>query len=113
MIVHNVDGPEAQQTTYRAHRGAVARMVLTSQFMEAIEFLAYAMLPAGNTIDEHVDAVEEIYFIMSGTGVMKVGDEESDVKPGDAIWLPAGKPHALINNGTENIQILVVAAYPK
>jgi mannose-6-phosphate isomerase-like protein (cupin superfamily) len=60
-----------------------------------------------------VDAVEEIYFIMSGTGVMKVGDEESDVKPGDAIWLPAGKPHALINNGTENIHILVVAAYPK
>jgi hypothetical protein len=71
MIVRNFNDKEVLDTTYIAHRGAVARMVLTSQFMKAIEFLAYAILPAGNTLEEHVDPVEEIYIIFKGGGVMR------------------------------------------
>ncbi len=112
MIVRNIDDPEVQATTYIAHRGGVARMVLTSQFLRSMEFLAWAVLPAGNTIEEHVDEVEEIYFVLSGTGMMKVGDEEKEVKAGDAIWLPAGEPHRLINTGKETMQWICVAAYP-
>ncbi len=113
MIVHNFNDPEVLQTTYIAHRGAVARMVLTSRFMEAIEFLAYAILPPGNTIEEHVDPVEEIYLVVKGGGLMKVGDEERKVGEWDATWIPAGSPHRLINNTDEETIIVVVAAYPK
>jgi mannose-6-phosphate isomerase-like protein (cupin superfamily) len=113
MIVRNFNDPEVLQTTYIAHRGAVARMVLTSHFMEAIEFLAYAILPPGNTIEEHIDPVEEIYLIVSGGGLMKVGDEERAVKVWDATWIPAGEPHRLINNTDEETVVVVVAAYPK
>ena len=84
----------------------------SAQFMKAIEFLAYAILPAGNTIEEHIDAVEEIYLIFKGGGVMKVGNETREVKEGDAIWIPAGEPHNLVNTGTEETFIIVVAAYP-
>jgi quercetin dioxygenase-like cupin family protein len=35
------------------------------------------------------------------------------VKTWDAIWLPAGVPHAFTNTGTENAFIAVVAAYPR
>ena len=97
----------------RAHYGATARMVLTSQFLKSMEFLAYAMLPAGNVIEEHVDEVEEIYLIAQGGGVMKVGNEEKTVKEWDAIWIPAGEPHRLENNTEGMTLILVVAAYPK
>ncbi len=112
MIVHNFNDKEVLDTTYIAHRGAVARMVLTSQFMKAIEFLAYAILPAGNTIEEHIDDVEEIYIVFKGVGMMKVGDEMRKVKEGDAIWIPAGEPHSLANTGKEETFIVVVAAYP-
>jgi quercetin dioxygenase-like cupin family protein len=112
MIVRNFNDKEVLDTTYIAHRGAVARMVLTSQFMKAIEFLAYAILPAGNTIEEHVDPVEEIYLIFKGGGVIKVGNETKEVKEGDAIWIPVGEPHSLVNTGSEEAFILVVAAYP-
>jgi mannose-6-phosphate isomerase-like protein (cupin superfamily) len=113
MIVVNVDSPEAKQTTYVAHRGGVARMLLTSHFMKSMEFFAWAVVPAGNTMEEHTDEVEEVYFILSGEGLMKVGDEEKQVKTWDAIWLPAGVPHAFTNTGTENAFIAVVAAYPR
>jgi mannose-6-phosphate isomerase-like protein (cupin superfamily) len=88
-------------------------MVLTSQFLKSMEFLAYAMLPAGNVIEEHVDEVEEIYLIAQGGGLMKVGSEEKAVKEWDAIWIPAGEPHRLENNTEGMTLILVVAAYPK
>jgi mannose-6-phosphate isomerase-like protein (cupin superfamily) len=113
MIVRNMNDPEVLETTYIAHRGAVARMIMTSQFLQSMEFFAYAMLPAGNVIEEHVDEVEEIYFILNGGGVMKVGDEEREVKEGDAIWIPAGDPHLLKNTKEEMAVILVVAAYPR
>jgi mannose-6-phosphate isomerase-like protein (cupin superfamily) len=113
MIVRNMNDPEVLATTYVAHRGAVARMIMTSQLLKSMEFLAYAMLPAGNVIEEHIDDYEEIYFILNGNGVMKVGDEEKEVKDGDAIWLPADVPHRLENTGEGMMVILVVAAYPR
>ena len=113
MIVHNFfQDQEVLRTTYIAHRGAVARMVLTSAYMEAIEFLAYAILPPGNTIEEHVDPVEEIYLVVKGKGMMKVGDDEREVGEWDAVWIPAGAPHRLINTGEEETFVIVVAAYP-
>ena len=113
MIVRNFNDQEVLQTTYRAHMGAVARMVMTSHFLESMEFLAYAMLPAGNVLEEHVDSVEEIYLIVKGGGLMKVGDEEREVKEWDAIWIPAGQPHRLENRTSDMTIIVVIAAYPR
>ncbi len=87
-------------------------MIMTSRFLEGIEFLAYAILPPGNRIEEHVDEVEEIYMIFRGGGNMTVGDETREVKEGDSIWIPAGQPHALENTRDEETFVLVIAAYP-
>ena len=66
----------------------------------------------GNTIEEHVDEVEEIYMIFRGGGNMKVGEEIREVKEGDSIFIPAGEPHALENTRDEETFVLVIAAYP-
>lgn len=113
MIVRNFNDPEVLRTTYIAHYGGVARMVLTSRILKSMEFLAYAILPPGNTLEEHVDEVEEIYLIIKGGGLMKVGEDEQEVKEWDAIWIPAGAPHRLHNNKDEETFIIVIAAYPK
>jgi mannose-6-phosphate isomerase-like protein (cupin superfamily) len=81
--------------------------------MQGIEFFAHAMLPPGNILEEHVDAVEEIYYILRGGGIMKVDDERREVTEGDAIWIPAGSAHALENDTPRVTEILVVAAYPR
>ena len=112
MIVRNIDDPEVVVTTYRAHIGGTARMIMTSEFLKSIEFFAYATLPPGNVLEEHVDPVEEIYYILKGRGVMKVGEDIKEVKERDAVWIPAGAPHALENHTKEETEILAVAAYP-
>ncbi len=57
-----------------------------------------------------VDPMEEIYFIMSGEGEMTVGEDSRPVVAGDAIWIPAGSAHSLLNTGQNDCFILVVAS---
>jgi mannose-6-phosphate isomerase-like protein (cupin superfamily) len=110
MIVRNLVDKEVLETTYIAHGGAIAQMVLDQRVLKEIGFLAIASLEKGRIIESHVDPMEEIYFIYSGEGEMTVGNETRHVKTGDAIWIPTGYAHALENSGQETLYILVVAS---
>ncbi|MBI4633621.1 MAG: cupin domain-containing protein [Deltaproteobacteria bacterium] len=112
MIVRRIEDPEVVSTTYRAHGGGVARMVMDSRFLQGILFLAHAVLPPGNRLEDHRDPYEEIYMIHQGSGLMRVGDEEREVKEGDAIWIPVGEVHGLKNTTKAVTTIYVIAAYP-
>ena len=110
MIVRNVNDREVLETTYLAHGGAVAQMVLDQRILKEIGFLAIARLEPGKTIEAHVDPMEEIYFLLAGEGRMEVDSEARPVKPGDAVWIPAGSRHSLTNTGQGDCLVLVVAS---
>ena len=110
MLVRNISDKEVLDTTYLAHGGAIAQMILDRRNLKEIGFLAIARLDPGKEIEAHVDPMEEIYFVVQGTGEMTVGDETRSVKPGDAIWVPVGDNHALLNTGKEACVVLVVAS---
>lgn len=44
---------------------------------------------------------EEVIFILSGKGEIKIGQEVFPMKPGDAIFLPTGVGHLIRNTGKE------------
>ena len=110
MIVRNLHDKEVLETTYIAHGGAIAQMILDQRILKEIGFLAIASLAPGKEIESHIDPMEEIYFVLSGSGEMRVDDESKQVTPGDAIWIPIGAAHSLLNNGEEDCNILVVAS---
>ncbi|NQT31427.1 MAG: cupin domain-containing protein [Deltaproteobacteria bacterium] len=110
MIVRNIDHPEVVETRYTAHEGAAACMMLDSRVLEGLLFFAHAVLKPGKEIETHIDPYEEVYYLLLGRGVMTVGDERQEVTAGDAIWLPYGVPHSLMNDGDEDCVILVAAA---
>src|SRR5439155_13242543 len=69
--------------------------------------LAEARLPVGSSTQEHYHArTEEIYFILTGTGRMRIEGELAEVKAGDAIAIPPGKKHKLWNTGPEVLRLL-------
>jgi quercetin dioxygenase-like cupin family protein len=112
LIVRNLNDKEVIETTYLAHGGAVAQMILDRRTLKEIGFLAIASLKPGKEIEAHVDPMEEIYFVLSGSGEMRVDGEARAVKPGDAVWIPTGASHALLNDGQEECIVLVVASCP-
>ena len=110
MIVRNVNDKEVLDTTYIAHGGAIAQMILDRRTLKEIGFLAIATLAPGKEIEGHIDPMEEIYFILNGSGEIHVDNESKTVGAGDATWIPAGSRHSLLNNGKEDCIILVVAS---
>ena len=109
MILRNLGDPEVKATRYRAHGGGIAHMILDTRHLRTLMFLAHASVPPGETLIGHVDPMEEIYVIQKGQGRMQVESEIRQVIPGDAIHIPIGAFHELVNTGEEELTILVVA----
>ncbi|HIF31616.1 MAG: cupin domain-containing protein [Pirellulaceae bacterium] len=75
--------------------------------------LAEARLAPGTATAPHFHRVtEEIYYILSGTGLMVIGDESRQVTDGDAIAIPPGLRHQITNTGEKTLHILCCCAPP-
>ncbi|HKA20941.1 MAG TPA: cupin domain-containing protein [Blastocatellia bacterium] len=71
--------------------------------------LAEEMLPPGCAVTPHHHRdLEEIYYIVSGEGLMTVGEHSREVGVGDAVYIPRGHRHSLKNTGTEPIKLILV-----
>jgi mannose-6-phosphate isomerase-like protein (cupin superfamily) len=73
--------------------------------------LAEATIAVGTATQEHYHPKsEEIYYILSGAGRMKLGTELREVRPLDAIAIPPGAPHKLWNIGQVPLVLLCCCA---
>jgi mannose-6-phosphate isomerase-like protein (cupin superfamily) len=109
MTVRRLEHPEVRATKYQAHGGGVAHMILDTRHLQTLMFLAHASVAPGKKLMGHKDPMEEIYIIQKGRGRMQVDGEAFEVISGDAVHIPIGHFHELINIGQEELTILVVA----
>ncbi|MCP5520473.1 MAG: cupin domain-containing protein [Verrucomicrobiales bacterium] len=73
--------------------------------------LAEARVPVGGATVAHYHVkTEEIYYITSGRGRIRVEGEEREVRSGDAIAIPPGKRHQIWNIGGEVLTLLCCCA---
>lgn len=71
--------------------------------------LAEETLPSGSAVAPHYHLeTEEIYYILRGAGEMVIDDERRAVAAGDAIFIPRGATHSLVNTSAEAMTILLV-----
>ena len=61
--------------------------------------------------DIHPDA-DEIYFVVSGTGKLVLGEEEFIVSKGMTIFIPANVHHQSFNSGDEDLVCDFIFALP-
>ena len=91
-------------------RGVVesARALQADDFDTGLDFVEYVEVPAGSSIGLHRHGDdEELYFILSGRGLMTIEGAEHRVGPGDLILNRRHWAHGLDNDSREPIQILV------
>ncbi len=93
------DGSEIRELL--AHRNSSIRQ----------QSLAEARLQPGATTAPHYHRqTEEIYYITHGRGEMRLGSERRTVVPGDAIAIPPGQVHSIVNTGLEVLRFLCCCA---
>jgi mannose-6-phosphate isomerase-like protein (cupin superfamily) len=73
--------------------------------------LAEARLPAGASTTPHRhEATEEIYYLLEGQGLMRLGDELQQVAAGDAVAIAPGTLHQITNTGGGVLKFLCCCA---
>lgn len=67
------------------------------------------VLPAGGVDPQKPHTEDEVYYIVSGRGQIKVGQEDAPVQSGSIVYVPALVEHCF-HSITEELQILVFFA---
>lgn len=54
----------------------------------------------------------EFYHVISGKGLVRHQDGKTDIEPGDAFIFKPGEPHQLVNSGSADMILYIVADNP-
>lgn len=55
-----------------------------------------------------VESLDELYVIVTGELVVTVGDERSELRAGDALYVPAGVAHGVRNESAEPAELVLL-----
>ena len=77
------------------------------QCLKSITYVSLAKLQPRLSYEAHQhDDHEEIYYIINGTGKIKIGNEEARFRDGDIIYIPEKTMHSITNDGEEMVNFL-------
>jgi mannose-6-phosphate isomerase-like protein (cupin superfamily) len=89
-------------------RGHNVRVFDQADFDTPLKFINYLEMEPGSSIGNHCHGEnEEVYVVLSGSGVMIVNDERQPVKTGDIVLNKPGGQHGLENTSAETLKLLV------
>lgn len=95
-----------------AHGGpgnVAAARVLDRGTQPGCTFVDLVIVPPGSSIGRHRHGnEEEVYVIVAGTATMDVDGARFSVRSGDVVVNRPGGTHALDNDGTEPLRLVVV-----
>lgn len=85
------------------------RLLSRAAFSAPIDFVDYTVIPPGSTIGRHSHVGnEEMYFVVGGSPLVRVGGEAMRLAPGSLSVVRDGEWHELVNDTEDDVTILVV-----
>ena len=82
--------------------------------LKSITYVSLAWLQPGLSYEPHMhDDHEEVYYIIKGRGKIRVGNDVKEFRDGDAIYIPEGMVHEIINDSDEIIEFIAFGGYIK
>jgi mannose-6-phosphate isomerase-like protein (cupin superfamily) len=70
--------------------------------------LAHAIVRPTQTTLPHRLRTSEVYYILSGEGVMHINDETAAVGPGDAVYIPPHARQFIRNSGPTDLVFICI-----
>lgn len=67
-----------------------------------------SLAPAESIRSHYHTGFEEIYYILSGYGIMTIGEEKQEVSRGDVVYIPANAPHMLLNTAEVPLRFITL-----
>lgn len=106
---HEVEGERMSPPHARTIKHLAAPWTLGTQNL----WVGVSKVDPGSSSNMHAhDDLEEIFYVISGRGKIRVGDEEEPIEAGSCIYMPRNTPHQLINTSDETLKVLAVTSPP-
>lgn len=92
-------------------QGSWSRMLVTSSTADGnASSLGYSVFTPGTELTPVKHDTEEVAYVVSGSGELRLDDEAVAFTQGDALHIPAGVWHAVANTGDEDV--VMVFGFP-
>jgi mannose-6-phosphate isomerase-like protein (cupin superfamily) len=103
-----------ERQTLKAYRGGSGtvkyrRALEPTVFLTNWSYMDHLVIPPGSSEGMHRHpTVGEVYYVINGAGEIKVNQESSSIRKGDGIPIRPDEAHSVINNGTEDLELMVI-----
>jgi quercetin dioxygenase-like cupin family protein len=93
--------------------GSWSRMVVTDQSVSGNgASLGYSVFTPGTATAPVSHETEEVAYVLSGSGELRLDDGAVQFKAGDGLFIPAGVWHAVVNTGDEDVAMVFGFPFP-
>ncbi len=115
---HVVDARKVAGFTPAEHRGSwVSRLLIDGESVGSTNIVLnhFTIMPGHRTYPgSHPEPYEEVYYVLSGSGVLTLGGEggeRHELGPHVAAYIPAGMVHELVNTGAVALEMLTMMPF--
>jgi uncharacterized cupin superfamily protein len=113
--VLNIDEIEGRNNETGAKFGALGRALGVTTGGKQLGCMHYEVAPGRAAYPKHFHCItEEAMFVLSGEGVLRIGDDEVPLRAGDYVAFPCGPgaAHQVVNRSQAKLSYLVVSTKP-
>jgi quercetin dioxygenase-like cupin family protein len=93
--------------------GSFSRMLVTHERAEgATASLGYSVFRPGTELGSVAHETEEFAYVVAGRGRLELDDGGLEFRAGQALHIPAGVWHAVVNDGDEDVVMIFGFPHP-
>ena len=92
--------------------GSWSRVILTGDRVGSATALGFSSFAGGTATAMLSHSTEELAYVLTGTGELRLEDEVVPYSAGSALYIPAGVWHAVVNTGNEPVTMVFAFPHP-
>jgi quercetin dioxygenase-like cupin family protein len=92
--------------------GSWSRVLLTGERVGSASALGFSSFAAGTSTAMLSHASEELAYVVSGQGEIRLDEDMVSYGAGSALYIPAGVWHAVANTGDEPVTMVFAFPHP-
>lgn len=92
--------------------GSWSRVLLTGDRVASTSALGFSSFAAGTSTPMLSHATEELAYVLTGHGELRLEGEAVRYAAGAALYIPAGVWHAVANTGSEPVTMVFAFPHP-
>ena len=77
-------------------------------FSTTWDHVDHVVIAAGSTAKKSLEGIEEVYYVIKGSGTITVHSDSASIKTDDAFYASLGEGITIANTGNDDLELLVI-----